>query len=123
MRMLLILIITALVGMLLTMATAPAPQEPAGRFISPMPQEAIELPIPRDHGHYYVPALPELQSLEQHNQSVLPIVTATEAVTNIACPKCGKAVWKDLTRVLTSYPCQYPLHCKTPGCDWRGSCY
>jgi len=64
MRLLLILIITALVGMLLTMATAP--QEPAGRFVSPMPQEAIELPIPRDHGPYYVPAAPEHRSIYTH---------------------------------------------------------
>ncbi len=36
--------------------------------------------------------------------------------TNIACPKCGGKVYKDVSQVLTTFPVKYRYRCKN--CSW-----
>ena len=111
MRMLMILLLTALFGMLLTMATAPS--EPAttttGHVLIP------------EGAHVLIPGVPGAVTLEDHNAIMHSVGIMTEAETNIKCPKCGDLVWKDLTCVMTSYPAQYHIRCKK--CGWGGTCY
>lgn len=38
--------------------------------------------------------------------------------TDIACPKCGAAVWKNVEIVLASYPAKYSYICMK--CGWSG---
>lgn len=61
----------------------------------------------------------ELISLEEYEASRPKIELLTEVKTNIACPECGIALWKDLTCVYTSFPAQYGVSCKE--CGWIGT--
>lgn len=62
-----------------------------------------------------------LITVHEYGQEIMPVLMQREVLTNIACEKCGAAVWKDLTMVLTSYPCQYRIYCKK--CGWTGYCH
>lgn len=99
MRLLLILALTAALGMLLSVLLMP-----------------VAAPAEADPG---------LISLEQHQEQRAItndlLYRAHETLTNIACPKCGKALWKDLSVVLTSYPPQSRIWCKD--CGWAGSTF
>jgi predicted RNA-binding Zn-ribbon protein involved in translation (DUF1610 family) len=100
MRLLLILALTAAFGMLLSALLMPT----------------VAAPTEANHG---------LISLEQHQEQRAItndlLYRAHETLTNIACPKCGKALWKDLSVVLTSCPPQSRIWCK--GCGWSGSTF
>lgn len=39
--------------------------------------------------------------------------------TDIECPKCGKRIYKDTTKILCSYPPQYGFQCIE--CGWYGT--
>ena len=39
-------------------------------------------------------------------------------LTAIACPKCGKALYKDIRTVLATYPPKYSYCCMN--CGWHG---
>lgn len=99
MRLLLILAMTAAFGMLLSALMMP-----------------VADPVEADNG---------LISLEQHQQRRIItndlLYRTHEAPTDIACPRCGKALWKDLSVLLTSYPPQSRIWCKD--CGWSGSTF
>lgn len=40
---------------------------------------------------------------------------------DIACPKCGKAIYKNVTEVLATYPEQFYYEC--PNCGWHDYAY
>lgn len=41
-------------------------------------------------------------------------------LTDVACPKCGKPLYRRTDIVLTSYPAQYQYECE---CGWVGYAY
>lgn len=40
--------------------------------------------------------------------------------TDIECPKCGRKIYYDSTKVLTTYPVKYSYWCS---CGWSGTAY
>lgn len=40
-----------------------------------------------------------------------------QILTNIKCPKCGRAIYYNSTIFLTSYPAKYSYWCS---CGWQG---
>ena len=50
----------------------------------------------------------------------VPLWEAREQ-THIACPNCGKPLWRRNDIVLTSYPAQYQYECDN--CSWVGYAY
>ena len=45
---------------------------------------------------------------------------ATQILTDIECPECGKKIYYDSSIILTSYPPKYSYWCK---CGWRDTSF
>lgn len=140
MRLILILLMVALFGMVLSAATAPEPArgiEPVQECICSTRLEGLDGRITcpscgKDWGKVYIPdggwlkIIPSpvdpqaLQPLDRHNEQMRDMILPEWAATEIACPKCGKALERNTRFVLTSYPCQYPTRC--PACGYTGTC-
>ena len=57
---------------------------------------------------------------EFKNQSTIKTIGYGQyQIMDVACPKCGKPIYKDLTCVLASYPPQHRYICLD--CGWVGA--
>ena len=59
----------------------------------------------------------ELQSWKSYNAKLPMNYPEDREKVNVACPECGKQLWRRNDIILTSYPPQYKYECE---CGWTG---
>ena len=60
-----------------------------------------------------------LINLEEYEARRPKIELITETKTGIACPKCGKELYRNETTCYPTFPPMYPVFCKA--CDYTGA--
>lgn len=61
----------------------------------------------------------ELRKWEDYSsiKQTFDFITPSRTKVDVACPECGKQLWRRNDIVLTSYPAQYQYECD---CGWIG---
>ena len=61
----------------------------------------------------------ELKNWNEYSsiREALDYITPPRSKVDVACPECGKQLWRRNDIILTSYPPQYKYECE---CGWTG---
>lgn len=55
---------------------------------------------------------------DEHKNGTSREIYPDKEITNIACPECGRRLWRRTDVVLATYPAQYRYECD---CGWYGT--